>query len=266
MRFGLYLPPFGDLADPWLLSDLAVRAEVNGFDGFFIWDHILRPQHDLEVADPWISLAAVAVRTRQITLGALVTPLTRRRPQKFARETVTLDHLSRGRLVVGVGIGGDGGGELTRFGEETDEGTRADRLDEALGLITALWSGGPVEHRGEHFRAEGVQFLPKPLRGWVPVWVAARTPVGRAMRRAAGFDGICPETTREGLVEMLTKITAERGSLDGFDVVIRGVPGANPLPWQEAGATWWLTDLGPGFALQDIEAVIDSGPPRSPAH
>lgn len=261
MRFGLYLPPFGELADPWVVSDLAVRAEASGFDGFFIWDHILRPQQGLPVADPWVTLAAVAVRTKSIRLGALVTPLTRRRPQKFARETMSLDRLSGGRLVVGVGLGVDSGGELTRFGEAADEGVRADRLDEALDLVRELWSGQVVHHRGPHFVAEEVQFLPTPVQGDIPVWVAARRPVPRAMRRAARCQGLCPLTSPEGLGEMLAKVKGERGSLDGFDVVVQDGPGSKPEPWEAAGATWWLTNFPVGAPGSDVEAFIASGPP-----
>lgn len=126
-RFGLYVAPFADLAYPHALVELGQSAERSGFEGIFLWDHVLRPQPALAIADPWVALAALACATSSVKLGALVTPLTRRRPQKLAREVVTLDHLSGGRVVVGAGLGVDTGGELSRFGEEVEPRVRADR-------------------------------------------------------------------------------------------------------------------------------------------
>jgi alkanesulfonate monooxygenase SsuD/methylene tetrahydromethanopterin reductase-like flavin-dependent oxidoreductase (luciferase family) len=259
---GLYLPPFGELADPWALSDLAVAAEEAGFQGFFVWDHMLRPQHDLAVADPWVALAAVAVRTERLTLGPIITPVSRRRPQKLARETVTLSQLSRGRLVLGVGLGVNTSGELSRFHEVDDDRLRAERLDEGLELLTKLWSGEPVRHAGPHFFAEDVRFLPTPAGAGIPIWVAARSPKPALMSRAARYDGICPETTLTGLAEMLGMIAVERGNLESFDVVARGKPGDDPGPWQSAGATWWLLEVPSGAGVSDVEALIAQGPVR----
>lgn len=194
-------------------------------------------------------------------LGPLVTPVSRRRPQKLARETVTLSRLSHGRLVLGVGLGVNSGGELTRFHEVDDDRLRAARLDEGLELLTKLWSGEPVNHQGPHFFAEGVTFLPRP-EGSIPIWVAARSPRPAIMARAARYDGICPETTPDGLREMLRLITAARGSLEGFDVVARGRPGDDPAPWRSAGATWWVEELASGAGIGDVEALIRRGPVR----
>ncbi|HET9061185.1 MAG TPA: LLM class flavin-dependent oxidoreductase [Acidimicrobiales bacterium] len=262
VRYGLYVAPFSELASPHELCGLAVTAEAAGFDGFFVWDHVLRPQLGLAVADPWVALAAVACATSSVRLGALVTPLTRRRPHKVAREVVTLDHLSRGRVIVGVGLGVDTGGELSRFGEALEPSVRADRLDEALALLRRYWSGEVVHHRGEYFQADGVQLLPRPVNGQVPVWVAARGPVPRAMRRAAGNDGLFPDrVSPEALKEMLSLVAAARGSLDGFDVVAKGPPGDDPAPWLEAGATWWLVAPPADMALAEVREVARRGPP-----
>src|SRR5436305_1185984 len=145
MRHGLSLAPFGELADPRAVAGLASDAERAGFDGFFLWDHMYRPGPPFRpVADPWIVLAAVATATERMRIGPLVTPVARRRPQKLARETTNLDQLSGGRLVLGVGLGVNTGGELTRFGEEDDARARGDRLDEGLELLCRLWSGEAV--------------------------------------------------------------------------------------------------------------------------
>ena len=163
MRHALYLPPFGELADPRVVVDLAVAAEEAGWDGIFLWDHMWRPAHDgIDIADTWVTLSAIATATQRLRLGPTVTPLSRRRPQKVAREAVTLDRLSDGRLTLGVGLGVDTGGELERFGECAVEAVQAERLDEALELLVALWSGAEVNHRGRHFTADGVRFLPGP--------------------------------------------------------------------------------------------------------
>ena len=135
-RRGLFLPPFDALADPVLLADLAADAEEAGWDGVFLWDHLLYAEPVTEISDPWTCCAAIAVRTTRLQFGPMVTPLTRRRPQVLARQAATLDRLSGGRLVLGFGLGDDGGvGELSRFGEELDARVRAARLDEGLGLL-----------------------------------------------------------------------------------------------------------------------------------
>src|SRR5918992_5409157 len=105
MKRGLYLAPFDELANPRLLADLARLAESYGWEGMFLWDRIDYPPRERAVADPWVALSAIASATEALRLGPLVTPLSRRRVQKFAREAVTLDHLSNGRLTLGVGLG-----------------------------------------------------------------------------------------------------------------------------------------------------------------
>src|SRR5512132_882052 len=128
----------------------------------------------LEVADAWITLAAIAPATQAIRLGPMVTPLARRRPVKVARETATLDRLSGGRLTLGVGLGSDRfGSELSKTGEQLDDRLRGEMLDESLQILTAAWSGEPVHYRGEHYTVDGIQFLPRPVQQpGVPVWVA----------------------------------------------------------------------------------------------
>jgi alkanesulfonate monooxygenase SsuD/methylene tetrahydromethanopterin reductase-like flavin-dependent oxidoreductase (luciferase family) len=144
---GLFVPPFDALADPRVVADLAVDAEAAGWDGFFVWDHLLYAEPVRSIADPWICCAAVAARTSRMVLGPMVTPLSRRRPHVLARQAASLDLLSGGRLVLGFGLGDDGSvGELSRFGEETDAKTRAAMLDEGLDLLAGLLSGDRVQH------------------------------------------------------------------------------------------------------------------------
>ena len=115
MKFGIYLPNFGPYGDARALADLARDAENAGWDGFYIWDHIAA--WSLPVVDPWVALAAIAVATQHMRIGTTVTPLPRRRPWKLAREAVSIDHLSGGRLTLGVGIGG-GDAEWAHLGEQ----------------------------------------------------------------------------------------------------------------------------------------------------
>src|SRR5918996_3575707 len=177
MRRGVFLPIFDELADP---ATLAVRAEARGWDGVFLWDHVLYRPPVAAVTDPWIALAAIAAATDRIEIGPMVTPLARRRPWIVARQAVALDHLSGGRFVLGLGLGLDtSGGELSRFGEEIDDRRRAVMLDEGLDVLTGLLSGEPVDHDGDAYRIDGARFLPTPVRpGGMPIWLAARWPRG----------------------------------------------------------------------------------------
>src|SRR5215208_6132879 len=178
MKRGLYLAPFDELADPRLLAELARAAESGGWDGLFLWDRIAYPPRERAVADPWVALSAIASVTEPLRIGPMVTPLSRRRVQKVARETVTLDHLSGGRLTFGVGLGSDRNGELEPFGEVVDPRERARLLDQGLAQLTELWAG---------------EFKPAPVqRPRIPVWVAGRWPKRRPLKRAANWDGYFP--------------------------------------------------------------------------
>jgi alkanesulfonate monooxygenase SsuD/methylene tetrahydromethanopterin reductase-like flavin-dependent oxidoreductase (luciferase family) len=248
---GINLAPFDQLADPRIVAGLAARAEARGWDGVFVWDHIRYSPPVRAVADPWVTLAAIACATERVTIGPLVTPPSRRRVHKLARETVTLDHLSGGRLVLGLGLGADRHGELGPFGEVEDARERARLLDAALDRLTAYW-GGELE--------------PPPVqRPRIPVWLAARWPNRRPVRRAARWDGICPIDLpgREALAELVAEVTEQRGR-DGtggpFEVVVTNPPGTDPAPWEAAGATWCLTGFGPQPTEAEVRAAIDAGP------
>src|SRR5258707_404532 len=135
LRQAIDVPPFGKLADPRVLVGLAARAEDRGWDGFFVWDHINYRAPVRAVADPWVALAAVACATSRVRIGALVTPLSRRRVHKVARETVTLDWLSSGRLTFGAGLGSARNNELEPYGEVVDPRERANLLDQGLDAL-----------------------------------------------------------------------------------------------------------------------------------
>ena len=265
MRHALFLPPFDELSDPGLLARLAADAEEAGWDGFFLWDHITYRAPVQSLADPWICLAAVAQATQHLRIGPMVTPLPRRRPAKVARETATLDRLSNGRLVLGVGIGGDRSRELSATGEQTDDRTRGAMLDEALEVLAAAWSGVPVHHRGEHYVVDDVRFLPTPVqRPGPPVWVAARYGNRAPLRRAARHDGVFPIDLEHAdqLAEVVEQVTAMRETDAPFDVVVEGSPGADPRPYAGAGGTWWTVAFPLTTTADTVRGVLRDGPPR----
>ena len=249
VKRGIYVAPFEGLADPLVLAELARSAEDHGWDGFFVWDHVAYRAPTRAVADPWVALSACATATERLMLGPMVTPLSRRRVQKLARETVTLDQLSRGRLVLGVGLGSDRNGELEPFGEVVDPRARADLLDRGLERLANFWAG---------------EFEPLPVqRPRIPVWVAARWPNRRPVRRAARWDGLFPIDLDgpEAIAELARDVARLREGAEGpFDLVVTSPPGEDPSPWAEAGATWCLVGFGQQPREAEVRDVIASGP------
>jgi alkanesulfonate monooxygenase SsuD/methylene tetrahydromethanopterin reductase-like flavin-dependent oxidoreductase (luciferase family) len=269
LRSALWLPLFGDLADPVMVARLGAEAEEAGWHGIFVWDHLRWRAPVRQVADPWITLAAVAAATERIRLGPMVTPLARRRPAKVVRETVTLDWLSGGRLTLGVGIGSDRfGGELSATGEQLDDRRRGAMLDETLQIITEAWSGQVVDHHGPNYIVDGIEFLPRPVRHRVPVWVAGFPGSLRPMRRAARHDGFFPVNVKhpDELAEIAATITGlrlhEQADAGGpYDVAVAMPPGTDPAPYAKAGATWWLAEFEPEtISLGQVRGVIRDGP------
>ncbi|WP_444951181.1 LLM class flavin-dependent oxidoreductase [Micromonospora ureilytica] len=138
LRSALWLPIFDDLADPTAVARLAAEAEEAGWHGVFVWDNLRWRAPVRQVADPWITLAAIATSTERLRFGPMVTPLARRRPTKVVRETATLDQLSGGRLTLGVGLGSDRfADELSATGEELDDRRRGQMLDDSLEILAA---------------------------------------------------------------------------------------------------------------------------------
>jgi alkanesulfonate monooxygenase SsuD/methylene tetrahydromethanopterin reductase-like flavin-dependent oxidoreductase (luciferase family) len=270
MRSGLFLPLFDALADPAVATRLSVEAEEAGWHGVFVWDNLRFEEPVVDVADPWITLAAMATSTSRMRLGPLVTPLARRRPVKVARETATLDRLSDGRLTLGVGLGSDSfANEYSITGEELDDRRRASMLDESLEILAAAWSGEEVHHRGEHYLVDGMRFLPRPVqRPGIPVWVAGYYGKSRPVRRAARHQGFFPLGLDhpEQLAEIVTDLTtlrreAGRDPTEPYDVVVALPPGEDPAPYAAAGATWWLVEFPwDALSVEQVRAVIREGP------
>ena len=247
MMRGLFIAPFDELVDPRVMAGVAAAAEDRGWDGLYVWDQIIYREPVRAVADPWIVLSAIAAATSKMRIGPLVTPLARRRVQKLARETATLDLLSGGRLTLGVGLGSDNSGELGPFGEELDAKKRAVLLDDGLERLVAMWGG---------------EFEPTPVQQpRIPVWVAARWPNRRPVRRAVRWDGLFPIEMPgpEALAELAHETAQARGG-EPFDLVAEIAPGEDPGPWAQAGATWVLTGFGRQPRLAEVREAIAAGP------
>ena len=288
MRFAVDIPNIGtfggqgnDFADPHFVAELAHEAEQAGWDGFFIWDHI-GADWPVALADPWILLAAVALRTTSIKLGPMVTPLPRRRPWKLARETATLDHLSRGRLILGVGIGG--GAEYTCFNEVDDDRAHGAMLDEGLAVLQGLWSGEAFSYAGTHYQVTNAHFLPKPVQAQIPMWVAGIWPNKKPFRRAAQWNGAFPlerglsftqQMSPERIQEVLSYVQAQQPSGAGrstYDLVHWGITTGEDTAadralvetYQAVGVTWWLENFNnERGTIEEQRARIRKGPPRA---
>jgi alkanesulfonate monooxygenase SsuD/methylene tetrahydromethanopterin reductase-like flavin-dependent oxidoreductase (luciferase family) len=282
MRYAVNVPNFEDYGDARTVAGLAADAEAAGWDGFFVWDHLAFVKAwRLRIADPWVLLTAVAMATERLRLGPMVTPLPRRRPWKLARETVTLDRLSGGRLVLGVGLGEPPEDEYGSFGEPTDPVVRAAMLDEGLEVLTRLWSGETVSFQGRHYRVDQVAFQPTPVqRPRIPIWVAGAWPRPGPLRRAARFDGSCPlkvDATGElatlepdELRQLLAVVRRHRADPAApFDVLLGGTTPPDPAaaramlePLAEAGMTWWQETVDPRQTdLATFRRRVRQGPP-----
>ncbi len=291
MRYGVYVPNFGPYGDARVLANLAEEAEEAGWDGFFLWDQVskstLTPTVD-PMVDPWVALTAIALRTRTMRLGSLVTPLPRRRPWVVARETVSLDHLSDGRLILGVGYGG-GYFDFEALGEVSDPSGLAGLLDESLEVLMGLWSGEPYRHEGAAYRIKEAQFLPRPLQSpRIPIWVADIWPAKAPLRRAARYDGVVPIGRDLPLSAMLTPaqmqeiagyVAAQPGYAHPFEFVHMGVTAGVDAAhdrevidaYRRAGVTWWVEKILPelwgswsNWPLEAMRARIRHGPPGEP--
>jgi alkanesulfonate monooxygenase SsuD/methylene tetrahydromethanopterin reductase-like flavin-dependent oxidoreductase (luciferase family) len=281
MRYAVNVPNFEDYSDVRTVAALAADAETAGWDGFFVWDHLTFVKAwKLRIADPWLLLAGVALATERLRLGPMVTPLARRRPWKVARETVTLDRLSGGRLVLGVGLGEPPEDEYGSFGEPTGAAVRAAMLDEGLEVLTRLWSGETVSFQGRHYQVDQVAFQPTPVqRPRIPIWVAGAWPRPGPLRRAARFDGSAPLKLDPGgeLVPLdaadvrgLLEVVGEhRSSTEPFDVAVGGTTPDDPAAARdqlaalaEAGTTWWQESVDPRQTdLATFRDKVRRGPP-----
>lgn len=281
MRYGLSMASAGAYGDARTLGELAHLAEESGWDGIFLEDYIIHWGEDHSTYDPWIALAAMALRTERITLGITVTPLSRRRPWKLAREALTLDHLSHGRFVLGVGIGNGSDTDFVGFGEVTETKQRAGMVDEALDVIAGLWSGEPFSYQGQHYQIQDVTFLPKPVQQpRIPIWIGGGYPLPGPLERAARWDGACmykftgggpwQDMTPDDIRRLRAFVDEWRGAGTPFEITVGGrergedweQDRAHIAAVAEAGATWWGEHILPSD-LEVMRTAIARGPLRS---
>jgi alkanesulfonate monooxygenase SsuD/methylene tetrahydromethanopterin reductase-like flavin-dependent oxidoreductase (luciferase family) len=288
MHFGITLPNLGIDGGVRALAELAAEAEAAGWDGVFVWDSVSSPDWNDAFADapllraewdPWVVLGVMASVTSRVRLGTMVTPLSRRRPWKVAMETATIDHLSGGRLILPVSLGWLPDGAFSKVGEVRERRERAERLDEALEIVTALWTGEPVTFAGRHFQVDGLQLAPALQQPRPPVWVVAAWPRAKSIERARRWDGILPsllaaDGTTWGAAPTASEVAAIAETVaDGFDIVVEGNSSrdtakarAKVRPLADAGATWWLEGVWSfvgdrEHGLSRIRSRIAAGPP-----
>jgi len=282
MRYGFVVP----YADSREFAEVATLGEQHGWDGIFTWEAVFG-------VDAWVSLAAAAMVTERIRLGTLLTPVPRVKPWDLASKVGTVDRLSKGRVILGAGLGALHEG-WTAF--EADEGrkVRAEKLDEALAIYDGLMKGQPFAYAGKHYSAHPTDFmLPDPpvQQPRPPVWVVGAQVVGRerqpSLARAARWDGLLPQvinptdrdkpTTVKSLAEIvaLTRAERERAGLSwqGYDVILEAdsygefvtTAPKDPAVWAQAGATWWIEswwslERGPE-GLEELRGRVATGPP-----
>ncbi|HET6509706.1 MAG TPA: LLM class flavin-dependent oxidoreductase [Baekduia sp.] len=269
MRHAVYCASYGSLADPAALVGLARRAERAGWDGFFLYDHVVVEGEP--TADPWTTLGAVAAATEDIVLGPLIVPVARRRPWELAHQVATLERLAPGRTVLGVGRGVPE--EFRAFGDRPTPREVGRRLDEGIDLVCRLLAGEAVDHAGT-WRLRGARLIDPPVR--VPIWVGGTHDKPGALARAGRHDGafLIGEGWGAGhelTPEQVRRVAVTTGARDvvhaGISPPDRAAARALAQRYAAAGATWWLEvlqdDFGPVLTtLADHRRRVEAGPPR----
>ena len=274
LKYGLVLP-YGTAR---IVAQLSQLAEEAGWDGCFLGDAIW-------CEDPMIALAAAAMTTHRIRLGTMVIPMPLRRPWKVASESVALDRLSDGRLILGLGAGAVWMGWQSFLDEVTDTKTRTEMLDESIDILTLLYQRKQFDYDGKHYHLkltlmEEQHYPPKPVQQpRIPLWVAGIWPRKKSMQRVLKCDGVLAEKiSQEGkgeeitptdICEMKAYVDANRTLTTPFDIVVGGKTAGldrsqlqdKLLPWIEAGVTWWAEGLW-GESEEQVTERIRRGPPQ----
>ena len=273
MRYGIIV----NAGDPHEMADLAAEAEAAGWDGVFYYDAIAIG--DAELYDPWVVLAAMAMRTERVRLGLIVAAPARRRPWKLARETMTIDRLSGGRLVLPVGLGTTDDQGFGGVGEPTDAKTRAELLDETLAILDGLWSGEPFAFKGRHYRFAPMTFRPTPVqRPRIPIWVVGMWQSKRSMQRVLRWDGIVTQTDDVDEIRAIVEYVERERPAElrkqgrAFEIVVQGsTPADKPTaaseavrPYADAGGTWWIDADWRAPTVDSVRRRIAAGPPSGP--
>jgi hypothetical protein len=273
MKYGIALP----YTNARTVAKLSKLVEETGWDGCFLGDAIW-------CEDPMIALAAAAMSTSRIRLGTMITPVPLRIPWKLASESLALDHLSDGRLTLGLGAGAVWMGWHAFPDEVTDNKARAEMLDETIDILTLLYQRKQFDYDGKHYhlkltQMDVVHYPPRPVQQpRIPLWCVGIWPRKKSMQRILKCDGVIAEkrgqedkpedVTPDDILEIKEYVDANRGPSTPFDIVLNGQT-ANLdhfqltdklLPLREAGATWWIEGLWEATEETAAER-IRRGPP-----
>ncbi|MBI3029122.1 MAG: TIGR03619 family F420-dependent LLM class oxidoreductase [Candidatus Rokubacteria bacterium] len=271
VRFGANLAPHADPAEQFALAG---RSEALGFDALWCGDHIV---FNIPLYESLTLLSFYAAHTKRIRVGTCVYLLALRHPTVAAKTTATLDALSGGRLIFGVGVGGEIPKEFEAVGVPRNE--RGARVTEGIEVLRALWTQTPASFSGRFFKFEGVNIDPKPVQpGGPPIWIGGRSDA--ALQRAArlGNGWVSYVVTADRYRQSVEKIrTAAAGrSLDGFEtahltfITIGKDYETAKAAWVKRLSTRYNQDFGPladryGFigtpaqCIEQIERFIDAG-------
>lgn len=248
----------GELADPRLVAGVAKAAEQSGWDGVFVWDHLWN-RTLVPFADPFVTLAAIAVATERVLIGTMVAALPRRRTQLVAQATTTLDRLSDGRMVLGLGLGVDSYGEYSLFDEPaSDDRARAAVLDEGIVLLDQMLAGRAVEQLGGRVTTPAGVQQPR-----VPIWVAGRAARKAGPRRVRrhGLEGLALVDADAWTPDHVTTALAAGDLAAGtLDVALVGGTHPDPDALGAAGVTWCFPEILPGATAADALAIAATPP------
>lgn len=253
LNHGIVLPNWEVEGDTTQLVDYGVAAEAAGWDGVFLADHLAMGGADGHppFPDPWITHAGIAARTDEIKLGTWVTPVPRRQPWQLARDLATLDRLSKGRVILGTGLGR--AFDYTTFGEPWEPRTIGERYDEALDIIAGLWTGEPFSYDGDHYSVDEAVLRPTPVQEpRIPIVVGGLWPNRKPLQRGARWDGIIPHYRGDGVIPAGGVDAEQTGDLD-----LPPRPGS-PEEEVEAMVEYYLER-----ADDDVEVFLPADPPHA---
>jgi hypothetical protein len=279
-KYGIALIQFNEFSDPNLVVDFAMEAEKAGWDGIFLCDHLYYSREELNsISETWVQLSAIAAKTQKIKIGTYVSPLPRYLPWQLAKMTATLDILSKGRLILGVGLGGPAV-EYEAFGGEYDTRILAEKMEESLVIIQGLWLGEPFSYSGKHYKIDNVCLLPKPLQTpRIPIIIGGEWPNKKPFIRAAKYDGAAPihqkfpqELSVDDFKEIKSFIEQNRTSDEPFEILKTGTGYFAPdqrikmiNSYLDAGITWWLEHVNTLMqpSVEEMRKIVQQGPPKA---
>lgn len=280
MKFAINIPNYSHFSNPDNIVSFAKEVEASGWDGLFIWDHLqLYPKYfrGMNFIDPYVAMTLIAYESSKLILGPYITPLSRRRPWQVYRQLVSIDHISKGRAMLGVGLGTPAEFDFAAFGDADVNKIRAELLDEGLEIIHLLSSGEEISYQGKHYQLSKVQLLPKPYNGFIPIYIAGQWPNKPPFRRGARYNGILPisnnwpETLSPDEIATISEyITQFRDSTQPFEVFAGGTSVGKSRDerrelieaYAKAGATWWCEDMDTwGFEFAELLDRVREGPP-----